>query len=341
MLAAGTVVTLESFSYGLEAQLAGSAYGLVWRASRLPAGRQVALKFVNQAQMAQAAPGQQARWIDGARDEAAFLRQLAPWDGRHIVRLLDAGSHAGLPVLALELMEEDLGAWMARQRTDGAPCLASISNAFDWIGQINQALAKVHQYGRRHLDLKPPNLLLDEGGAVIKLADFGTSRTLADLAPHDYAGTPNWQAPEQVFGAGYATDAAEGERVHVTCAATDYFALGALLYYLVTGGTALRFCIDAAQAWREARLGAAARLRSRHGGGYPPTLTQEEAALFVQRCDQGLGIGPGAPALALLRALLAFDPAARPPHALAIARLLAAVREAQDSHSSLPARRAA
>ena len=89
------------------------------------------------------------------------------------------------------------------------------------------------------------------------------------------------------------------------------------------------------------KSGAAARLRSRHGGGYPPTLTQEEAALFVQRCDQGPWIGAGAPALALLRALLAFDPAARPPHALAIARMLAAVRQAQDSRSALPTRRAA
>ena len=336
MLDTGTVVTLESHSYRLEAALAGSAYGLVWRATVLPAGRQVALKFVNQAQMEQAAAAQRRRWIDGAHDEAAFLRQLAPWDGRHIVRLLDTGSHAGLPVLALELMEENLGALIVRECQAGAP--ADALRAFGWIAQINQALAKVHQYGRRHLDLKPSNLLLGEGGAVVKLADFGTSRALADAAPHDYAGTPNWQAPEQVFG---SADAGDADAVYTTCAATDYFALGALLFYLVTGGVALRFCIDAAQAWREGRLGAAARLRSRHGGGTPPTLTQEEAALFIQRCDQSLQPRAGAQALILLRALLAFEPAARPPHALAIARMLAAVQEANEWRACGLARSAA
>ncbi|MDO9357337.1 MAG: protein kinase, partial [Solirubrobacteraceae bacterium] len=307
------VVTLDAHSYRLDAPLAGSAYGLVWRAARiggLTGERHVALKFVNQAQMAQAAAGQRQRWVEGAIDEAAFLRQLAPWDARHIVRLLDSGVHEGLPALALELMAGDLGAWMARRRAAGQP--GEVARAFDWVGQINQALAKVHQYGRRHLDLKPSNLLLSDDGGIVKLADFGTSRALFDGAPHAYAGTPNWQAPEQVF----ADRCDDGGAAYRTSAATDYFALGALLYYLVSGGVALRFCRDAAQAWREGQLGAADRLRSRHRGAIPPTLTEEEAALFTQHCGEaGMGVTACRHALRLLRDLLAADPHARPPHA--------------------------
>ena len=336
MLEAGMVVTLESRSYRLEAPLAGSAYGLVWRASTLPTGCAAVLKFVNQAQMAQAAPAQRQRWIDGAHDEMAFLRQLAPWDGRHIVRLLDTGSHDGLPVLALESLSGDVGAWMARRRAAGeAP---DVGRALVWIAQLNEALAKVHQYGRRYLDLKPSNLLLDPGGERIKLADFGTSRAAADSAPHAYAGTPNWQAPEQVFAS--IDHAATGsDAVYVTCAATDYFALGALLFYLVTDGVALRFCLDAAKAWREGQIGAAARLRAHHGGALPPTLTEEEAALFMQRCEEGLGSrAAAARALLLLRALVASAPSDRPVHALAIGRMLGAVMEhSKPIHGRSPA----
>jgi serine/threonine protein kinase len=325
MLETGTIVTLASHSYRLDAPLAGSAYGLVWRAELVPGGPQVALKFVNRAQMDKAAPAQRGRWIDGAVEEERFLRQLAPWDARHIVRLFDSGNHAGLPVLALELLEGDLGSWVARRRAAGqAP---DVVRALDRVGQVNQALAKVHQYGRRHLDVKPSNLLLGEAGALVKLADFGTSRALADCAPHVYAGTPNWQAPEQVFGRGQGGVASADGANYVTCAATDYFALGALLYYLVSGGVALRFCQDAAQAWREGHAGIG------HGGAPSPpapTLGEDEAALFVERCEAGLQQRPNPQAgarhaLALLRTLLARDPADRPPHALAISRMLAQV----------------
>jgi serine/threonine-protein kinase len=323
MLDESMVVTLERHSYRLDAPLAGSAYGLVWRATQLPAGRQLALKFVNQEQMARAAPAQQQRWIDGARQEAALLRQLAPWDGRHIVRLCDSGEHGGLPVLALELLAGDAGAWVARRRAAGA--MGDLPRALAWIGQLNQALAKVHQHGWRHLDLKPSNLLLTDDARRIKLTDFGTSRPLADTAPHDYTGTPNWQAPEQVFA---LPGAASSGAAYRSSAATDYFALGALFYYFVTGGVALRFCSGCALAWREGRLEAAARLRALHGGVLPPTLHEDEAALFEQRCLDALAPAAAAQALLLLRALLAFGPAQRPAHAVAIGRMLARIDDA-------------
>ncbi|MET3135021.1 serine/threonine protein kinase [Oxalobacteraceae bacterium GrIS 1.11] len=311
MLTAGDSITLERGQYRLREQIGGSAYGVIWRADALQTSRAVALKLVNEVQMALAAPPQRARWAASATNEIAFLQALAPWDGRHIVRLLDSGLHQGLPVLALELMDGDLARHIAALKSAGRAL--PLSRVLDWMEQLNQALAKVHQYGWRYLDLKPANVLLDAGLNSVKLADFGTNRPAADLHPHSYAGTANWQAPEQFFsaaGGAYLTDAR-----------SDYFALGALFYFLVTGGAALRFCSACGLAYREHP--GAERLRQR-GGALAPTLLATEEALFARH----IGATGGAAALLLLRALLAPAPAGRPAHALHISRMLAAIRPA-------------
>lgn len=314
MLEAGAVITLEAGSYRLRAPLAGSAYGVVWTADTLPAGRQVAIKLINQQQMSRAHPEQSDRWIASAHKEIAFLRSLEPWDERHIVRLLDSGVHAGLPVMALELLDGDLGKHVARER--GAGRAIGFAQALDWLAQINQALAKVHQYGWRYLDLKPSNVLLDASRGSVKLADFGTNRLLGDGDPHGYAGTANWQAPEQFFPA--AGD------VYVTDARSDYFALGAMFYYLVTGGLPLRFCRDCGQAYRDHQAGGAALLLDHHAGTIPPTLRDDEVVLFLQR----IGATGGAEAMTLLRTLLSVERNGRPPHAIAISRMIGEIRAA-------------
>ena len=318
MLAADTIITLELGHYRLREPIASSAYGVVWRASGPRGNGEVALKLVNQQQMERAQPELRARWSTSANNEIAFLRSLAPWDERHIVRLLDSGLYQGLPVLALELIPCDLGQHMRSLAGGQAPPLPQ---ALDWIGQLNQALAKVHQYGWRHLDLKPSNVLLDRHHNRVKLTDFGTNLPLAEMAPHPYSGTANWQAPEQFFPTpqgGYAT-----------AARSDYFALGALLYYLVTGGQTLRFGATCGLAFREHQSGGAALLRRRHGGAMPATLHAAEETLFRHKIDQSLA--PGAAggtadlALTLLRRLLAAAPGDRPAHAIDISRMLAAI----------------
>ncbi|WP_395407764.1 protein kinase [Pseudoduganella sp. UC29_106] len=185
-------ITLELGHYQLHEQIAGSAYGVIWRASGPHGTGDVALKLVNQAQMSRALPALRERWIASAASEIAFLQSLEPWDERHIVRLLDSGWHEGLPVLALELLDGDLARHMA---SAPPPPL----QAFRWTAQLNQALAKVHQYGWRYLDLKPANVLVDTRLGAVKLADFGTNRRLESLHAHTYSGTANWQAPEQFF----------------------------------------------------------------------------------------------------------------------------------------------
>jgi serine/threonine-protein kinase len=294
-------ITLGAGRYSLRAPLASSAYGVVWRA-RAPCGADVAIKLINREQMARCAPAQRTRWIASARTEIAFLDTLSPWDGRHIVRLLDNGVHEGLPALALELMDGDLAAHLA---SGARPTPAQ---ALEWTGQVNQALAKVHQYGWHYLDLKPANVLLS--GGVVKLADFGTSRLRTQDASASYTGTASWQAPEQFF------PGTDGQ--YRSDARSDYFALGALLYFLVTGGQQLHYCRSCGDAWRAHQKQAPRCLLEQWGGSLPATLTPSEAARF--------GSSAGEAALGLLRQLLAADPNARPRHALAISRLLDAAR---------------
>lgn len=309
MVQQGTIVHLARGQYRLAEALGGSAYGVVWRADA--PGGSVALKLVNTVQMARAPGALRGHWIDAARAEERFLAGLAPWDGRHIVRLLDSGSVAGLPALALELLDGDLAAHVGVLRATGrAP---GPLQALDWIAQVNQALAKVHAAGFRYLDLKPGNLLLDRRSANLKLADFGTCRALCGAPTHAYAGTASWQAPEQFFP--QACDR------YLTDPRSDYFGLGALLYWLVCGRM-LRYGAACAQAYAAHGRAGAAVLRGAHQG-IPPTLHPDEAAGFAQ------AFGPArAQAAALLRTLLAPRPGQRPAHALDISRMLDGVRAA-------------
>lgn len=325
MVHSGDIVTLTCGQYRLRQQLAGSSYGLVWRAED-GRGGEVALKLVNREQMERAPAGLRARWSECAAREIAFLSSLAPWDARHIVRLLDHGLHEGLPAMALELLDGDLAAYVGGR--NGAGERIGLARSLAWLAQVNAALAKVHQHGWRYLDLKPGNLLVDAAGGTLRLADFGTNRSLVDTGLHSYAGTASWQAPEQFFrreAGGYLTDAR-----------SDYFALGAILYYLVTDGATLRYHGACADAYRDHGSEGAARLQAARGGALPPVLAEDEADHFL-RCA-GAGDGPGDPAaaLALLRALLAWRPQDRPRHALEISRLIAAAQG-----QALPARRAA
>lgn len=316
MTTAHAIIALERGHYRLREQIGGSAYGHIWRASG-PHGGDVAIKLINQQQMDRALPAQRDHWTGSAANEIAFLQSLEPWDQRHIVRLLDTGWHDGLPVLALELMSTDLGKHMTALR--GAEQTVPPARTLAWMAQINQALAKVHQYGWRYLDLKPANVLVNLPLHTVKLADFGTNRLLASVQPHSYAGTANWQSPEQFFPAdgGYASSAR-----------SDYFSLGAMFYFLVTGGLALRFCSDCGHAYRAHHTAGADLLRRAHGGAIPAVLHADEEERFATL----LPVAARDASLALLRALLHVDPASRPRHALQISRMLEAIGAADDDN---------
>ncbi len=92
--------------------------------------------------------------------------------------------------------------------------------------QIAQGLAAAHAQGVIHRDVKPGNVMLDEGATRAKLADFGLARATfdnAELTSHDRAvGTPSYMAPEQL-------------RAESIDARADLFSFGCVIYFMLTG----------------------------------------------------------------------------------------------------------
>ncbi len=318
MTHSGQQIRLQKAHYTLLAPLGSSSYGVVWRA--WGQGRAVALKLINQAQMRQAASAQRHAWIASAEQEIQFLQQLSPWDQRHIACMLDHGSHDSLPAFALELLGTDLQTHLRQQRV-------ALPQALQWLAHINQALAKVHSFGYCYLDLKPANVLLSKDASRVKLVDFGSNK-VHQSAQIGYRGTPNWQAPEQFFPSQMHSDGWQYSSDY----RSDYFALGAMLYFLVCGGVPLRFCSLCGQAFRQYGVWGAQKIAPQ------PTLYADEEALFIAcatstQAESGTACGsvPAAStaqqqaaqeALRLLRSLLAQDPAARPQSSLDIAAAL-------------------
>ena len=154
----------------------------------------------------------------------AERRILARLEHSHIARLLDGGiTEAGVPYLVME--------YVAGQRIDDY-CDArrlTIAERLRLFVQVGQAVAYAHSRLVIHRDLKPSNVLVTADGQV-KLLDFGIAKLLdpdtEDLLPRTRTDarlmTPEYAAPEQVLGEPVTT-------------ATDVYALGVLLYELLTG----------------------------------------------------------------------------------------------------------
>ncbi|MCE9672443.1 serine/threonine protein kinase [Myxococcus stipitatus] len=158
--------------------------------------------------------------------EAATLQRL-----RHpsIVDVLDYGTLAdGRSFIAMEWLEgRDLAAELAAR----GPLAAS--EALQLLEQVGAALRAAHAAGVVHRDLKAQNVMRlerDDAALVVKLVDFGIAKGLTPDAPGASSlthtgvalGTPMSMAPEQIRG-------------EVPDARTDLYALGVLLFQLVTG----------------------------------------------------------------------------------------------------------
>jgi serine/threonine protein kinase len=201
--------------YTLVSQIGQGGMGSVWLAERNDGRfeRQVAVKFLNLALMGR----------DGEerfRREGAILGRLAH---PHIAELIDAGvSQAGQPYLVLEHIKgDDIDRYCDQRRLDVQARIRLFLNVLG-------AVAKAHANLIVHRDLKPANVLVRNNGQV-KLLDFGIAKLLEgeeEAAPLTAEGvramTPEYAAPEQLLGGAITT-------------ATDVFALGVLLYVLLTG----------------------------------------------------------------------------------------------------------
>ncbi len=148
---------------------------------------------------------------------------LAGLEHPNIARLLDGGTEAGVPYLVLELVEgEPITTYAKRKRL-------TVPDRLRLMGTVCQAVEAAHSRLIVHRDLKPANILIASDG-VPKLLDFGIAKLLGsnrDLAATGGQGlwTPGFASPEQVRGEAITTR-------------TDVYALGLILYELLTGRAA-------------------------------------------------------------------------------------------------------
>jgi len=190
--------------------------GVVYRAEREDAGfaQQVAIKVVTA-----------ARWHRASLKQLTAERQLlAALHHPHIVTLIDGGlTDDGHAYLVMEYVEGlPITAWCRERHVDVATRLRLFQ-------QICSAVQYAHRHSIVHRDLKPGNILVTPDG-VPKILDFGIARLLTEPAEGRHqttagwfrALTPNYASPEQMRGL-------------PASAADDVYALGVLLFELLTG----------------------------------------------------------------------------------------------------------
>ena len=260
--------------YELRARISKGGMGAVWRASDRRLQRDVAVKLLH-------------AWIaedlELRRRFAREARVLAPLEHEHIVRLYDYGEDGETPFLVMELVEGANLGDVARDRS------------FTWEETqgialpIASALAYAHARGIVHRDLTPGNVLIESATGRVVVSDFGLARlarsSTSVTTQGMLLGTPEYWSPEQARGRDSES-------------ATDMYALGCLLFWLLSGRTPFE---------GDDRL--AVGLRRAH-----------EAAPLLASC----AIGVPHDATVLVDALLAPDPADRPTAVEVLERLGAA-----------------
>jgi WD40 repeat protein len=198
--------------YWIEGTLGRGAMGVVYQARQVRLGRPCALKVILAG--AHADPVAAVRFLGEAE---AIARLNHP----HVVQIYHIGEADGLPFLELEYVEGG----SLDHRLDGTPWPARRAAAL--VEALARGVAAAHRLGIVHRDLKPGNILL-AGDGTPKVGDFGLAKRLQVesglTATESILGTPSYMAPEQ----------AEGKAKQVGALA-DVYALGAILYELLTG----------------------------------------------------------------------------------------------------------
>jgi WD40 repeat protein/tRNA A-37 threonylcarbamoyl transferase component Bud32 len=211
----------EVGQYVVLGEVGRGGMGVVYQARHRDLRRTVALKMILAGAFASEVQRQRFR-----REAELAARVQHP----HIVQVYEVGLHDGRPFLAMEWVGG--GSLADRLEGDTWPPDA----AAGLIETLARAIDVAHQSGVVHRDLKPSNILLQTGGdaaavgplagAIPKIADFGLARAMdADgslTATGLTLGTPEYMAPEQAAGAQVGP-------------AADIYALGAVLYRLLTG----------------------------------------------------------------------------------------------------------
>jgi eukaryotic-like serine/threonine-protein kinase len=198
--------------YELLDEIGRGGMGVVYRARQVTLNRIVALKLMRMGPVASEKAKQRVR------NEAQIAGRL---QHPNIVAVYAVAEQEGAPYIAMEYVEGQTLDPMARIGPF-KPGLAA-----ELVQTLAQAVHYAHQRGVIHLDLKPSNVLVD-GARRPRITDFGLAKHLeSDLgltASGEALGTPSFIPPEQ----------ANPKRGQVS-PATDVYALGGILYYLLAG----------------------------------------------------------------------------------------------------------
>jgi tetratricopeptide (TPR) repeat protein len=221
--------------YEILGELGRGGMGVVYKARHLALKRVVALKVIRDAEVAGA--GEISRF---RREAEAVARLQHP----NIAQIFEVGEFAGRPFFALEYVA---GGTLS-QKIAGTPLVPAEAARLAEV--LARAVEFAHEQGLVHRDLKPANILMQVVdrrlqteplappqqsaishllSAIPKIADFGLAKRLdADPNRHSLSGcivgTPSYMAPEQAAG-----------KTRETGRAADVYALGAILYEMLTG----------------------------------------------------------------------------------------------------------
>lgn len=237
--------------YRLDHELGRGGMGVVYHATREDDfNMQVAIKLVRAGQ-------------DCERSVAAFHRErqiLASLQHPYIAQIYDGGTTKdGCPYLVMEHVDgQSLTQWLNSESP-------SLNEALEVFIKICEAVSFAHENMVIHRDLKPHNIMITAEGRP-KLLDFGIASvleqesTIPAVSVQDQEGrlTPEYACPEQITG----------QRL---TAAADVYALGAILYEVLSGCLPHRFKTTNPQEWCDKicneeplKVGAALRLRHKH-----------------------------------------------------------------------------
>jgi tRNA A-37 threonylcarbamoyl transferase component Bud32 len=211
--AAGAKPTIRYFGdYELESEISRGGMGVVYKARQLTLNRLVAVKMILAGQLA-----------DDVSVDRFYAEAEAAANLKHpnIVAIHEVGQHEGQHYFSMDLIDgPSLAEWAAGRPTPPLQAAALVKT-------IAGAVHYAHLRGTLHRDLKPSNVLIDANDAP-HITDFGlakTSNAARNLTQTgDIMGTPAYMSPEQAAG-----------RHDQIGPHSDVYALGAILYELLTG----------------------------------------------------------------------------------------------------------